>query len=663
MGLPCPDCGAQPSPTEIDIYVQRRQQAAEAATLARQSPVDTSRSSLFNAPTNISNLGEIITHTSELIEHIERAASLVANEADGGPAALESVAREITYLELWIKDAVEFRPLAPLMSLFKLSATQIVRLFDTSVNALVARDIATVQHLEEQIQESLDEAALAAETADSLLHRIERIVESTNPISAWLDEAVGGDIFSALEQGKLILAKHDINVSGSEAPLLAVVFETIISSISDSDRFWSAVYEHVNLLNAYRSELFNLVRYGTFAVRNDVVIQDILHTARRAISMSPSETIREEITEVLDEGHQLVEQPLKLYLGIACAIADRMSFDASQGAYMSELIDVANAEGWHHISRLIPSSKDLRNAFAHRDYEVTDNSMVRLSPARCARQNRTALVLSSEAICDAVIAVMEACGVMQIALTVVLGDDVQDVSIKHSPFLISTLIEGLLGWSNVELDVSGQKIIISAICPYRIRADHIASVASFFKDHPGDLILRLRSKKNSKEQIYGMPLPKLALWNETQDEFDKMVAFLDLGYHMTHNDKPIITLDHIRKFTAFSILNLLANEADSRKSMSLPFAKADQQVKRLPQSPRQFTKLLATLKRWKKVAERFEISDLAEAIQYAIQWKSSLQTNLRISNSWLDPLLGFMELEVDPVNKFIDIPGKMSDQL
>ena len=237
MGLPCPDCGAQPSPTEIDIYVQRRQQAVKAATLARQSLVNTHRSSLFDAPTNISNLGEIITHTSELIEHIERAASLVANEADRGPAALESVAREITDLELWIKDSVEFRPLAPLVSLFKLSATHIVRLFDTSVNALVARDIAAAQHLEEQIQESLDEAALAAETADSLLHRIERIAESTNPISAWLDEAVGGDIFSALEQGKLILAKHDINVSGSEAPLLAVVFETIMSSISDSDRF------------------------------------------------------------------------------------------------------------------------------------------------------------------------------------------------------------------------------------------------------------------------------------------------------------------------------------------------------------------------------------------------------------------------------------------
>lgn len=654
MGLQCPDCGAQPLPTEVDIYVQRRQRAVEAAMLARRSPVDTPISSLYSAPTSVSNLGEMIKHVGGLVERIEKAASLIADEVDKGPATLESVARDITKLELWVEKAPEYRPLVTLVSLSKRSSTQIVRLFDILAKALVARDIATAQNLEKQIQESLDEAALAIEPVTSLLERIERIVESPNPMSAWLDEAVEGDIFSALERGKLILEEHDINASGLEAQLLAVILETIIGMISDSDRFWSAVHEHVNLLDTYQSDLLYSVKSEPFVSRNDAVMHDILHMARRAISMSPPETIREEITELLDEGYQLIEQPFKLYLGLACTVVGRMSLDESQGAYVSKLIEAAKAEGWHHILELIPFSTDLRNAFAHRDYEVTDDGMVRLSPARCTSQNRIASVLSYEEICDAVIALMEACSVMQLALSVVLGDDVEGVSIKKSSFLVSTLIEGLLGWSNVHLEVSSQEIIVSAICPDRIRAANIASIAVFFKDHPGDLILRL-SSENSTEQIFGVSLPKLASLNETQDEFDKLVAFLDLYYHMTHNNEPIITPDYIRRFIAISIHSLLDDEADSRgKSMS-PIKANQPQMKMLPPSPKQFTDTLNMLKLWKKAADRFKIPDLTEAIQDVIRWRSSLQAGLQVSDNLLDSLFGFINLKVDPVNTFIDI--------
>lgn len=654
MGLQCHDCGAQPSPTEVDIHVQRRRRAAEAAILARRSPVDTPISSLYNAPTSVSNLVDIITHIGGLIERIEEAASLIADEADEGPATLESVARDITELELWVKEAPEYRPLVTLISLFKRSSTQIVRLFDTLVKALVARDIATAQNLEKQIQESLDEAALAIEPVTSLLNRIERIAESTNSMSTWLDEAVEGDIFSALERGKVILEEHDIDASGSEAPLLAVVMETIIGALSDSDRFWSAVHQHVNILDVYKSDLLDLVRSEPFASRNDAVMHDLLHMARKAISISSPETIREEITELLDEGYQLIEQPFKLYLGLACAVVGRMSLDESQGAYISGLIKAAKAEGWHHILELMPFSTDLRNAFAHRDYEVTDDGMVRLSPARFASQDRIASVLSYEEVCDAVIALMEACGVMQLALSVVLGDDIELISIKHSPFLVSTLIEGLFGWTNVDLDVSSQKVIVSAVCQDHVRAANIVSIAAFFKDHHGDLILKLSSKK-SGEQIFGVSLPKLASWNDTQDEFDKLIAFLDLYYHMTHNNEPIITPDYIRNFIAISILSLFDDEADSRgKSMS-PIKANQPQMKMLPPSPKQFADILNVLKLWKKVADRFKIPDLAEAIQDAIRWRSSLQAGLPVSDNLLDPLFGFINLKVDPVNTFIKI--------
>ena len=654
MGLQCPDCGAQPSPTEVDIHVQRRRRAAEAAMLARRSPVDTPKSSLYNAPTSVSNLGEIITHIGELVERIEKAASLIADEADEGPATLESVAQDITELELWVKKAPEYRPLVTLASLFKKSSTQIVRLFDTLVKALVARDIATAQNLEKQIQKSLDEAALTIEPVTSLLNRIERIAGSTNPMSAWLDEAVEGDIFSALERGKVILEEHDINANGSEAPLLTVVLETIIGAISDSDKFWSAVHQHVSILDVYKSDLLDLVQSEPFASRNDAVMHDILHMARRAISMLPPETVREEITELLDEGYQLIEQPLKLYLGLACTVAGRMSLDESQGAYISGLIKAAEAEGWHHILELIPFSTDLRNAFAHRDYEVTDDGMVRLSPARCASQDRIASVLSYEEVCDAVIALMEACGMMQLALSVVLGDDIEWITIKHSPFLISTIIEGLFGWTNVDLDVSSQKVIVSAVCQDHVKAANIVSIAVFFKDHPGDLILKLSSKK-SGEQIFGIALPKLASWNETQDEFDKLIAFLDLYYHMTHNNEPIITPDYIRRFIAISILSLFDDEADSRGKSTSPRRANQPQMKMLPPSPKQFADILNVLKLWRKLADRFKIPDLAEAIQDAIRWRSSLQAGLPISDNLLDPLFGFIDLKVDPVNTFINI--------
>ena len=616
-GHDCPDCGARAAVTEVDLQYQSRARALESVKRLRQAPGVAPAESPFEMLA--SPLFESV------LDRIENGANAISHTRSTRSDELQEVARDIANLEAWLGDTPELRPLGSFARHVKLAVENLIALFDTTVQILEAPTITEAQQIEPNLQWHADAAADAIWECSALVNRIAEVFLSENPAATWLNLAIGADIASAATRGAAILEDHGLGSGHDDAAVLALMWDLIAGSTSDSGAFWRRVADHYALLAAHQEDVVEVSESDTFARRAADALDDLLHAARLAIIQGDPETQRQQATELLDFGHRFVEQPLKLHLGIACVAATGWNFESTQARDVSALVQVANQQGWS-LSPLLGSS-DLRNAFAHRDYSVRSDGMIELCPSKYAAQRRPAPVLSLDELCDAVLAMSEACGVMDMAYAFVAGHSVIDPAEGMSPFLIRTVAQGLLEWEEIELRHSDDTVIIEARCTPPVKFAAIGTLAAFVAEYE-HLTLRLTTGDDALHEIQ-MPIQAFNAWSQCNDETPKSAAF-QIACHSTLIDgKPAMTAPQARKVLAVLALERLADQDAT------------------------FSQLKDDLASLRNAAKAIGDQELAKAVASCIGWRANVQAGHRPAGTLIDRLGAIAAEEVQPLSEWV----------
>ena len=612
-GLDCPNCDAQAAPTEVDLQYQSRRRAL--------GPVKQIRLTL-GSPPDVSPIEMLVSPLlSELTDRISRGANAIARTEHARSEALQEVARDVAGLEAWVGETRELRPWGSYARSVKDAVDGLVRVFDTTIAMLEARDIGQAQQLQPELQRHLDDASDAIWTCNALFERIAELVLSDNPAATWISMAVDSDLSTASERGLATLERHQLATEHEDVAFPALVWGFVAGTISDEQRFWRAVEEHRCLLASHSEALSHVVESDFFAQRAAESLDDILSAARSAAAHGEPESQRQLAADLLEHGHLLIEQPLKLHLGIACAATGAMSFEGTQAASVSSLVRVADEQGWavrHDIGRTA-----VRNAFGHRDFRVRDDGTVELSSARRRAEGRASLVMTLDELCDAVLALVEACGVMDMAFALVTGGSVGDQGSPTSPFLLRTIVAGQLNWEVTDLSFGDEEVILEARCAQPVEFAAVGMLASLLADY-ALLTVRLHADSGDTHEV-GIPIPLFNSWSRAGSDVAKSAAFQVALHRALVDGKPAITALQVRKMLAVQAAECLTDQAAS------------------------FAEIRRDLASLRDAAKAIGDRALAKAISSGIGWRAEVAADHPTEIVSLRDLIEMASQEVDPV--------------
>lgn len=613
--ITCPDCGERAAPTEFDIHVQRRQRAVQLATAARASQVKPP------ALTALELLGSDRLLT--LPKHLLAAATKIADGRIEGPAELAVVARDVAVLEAWATSSPELRPMVALARTVKVAVRDLTRVFDDVVEALIAESLAEAQSASNRYQASLDSAAVAVALAGDHLDRAARVLGADDLMGAWFAEALAGDPVAATTRGQTLYADEVGRSCGPGAALSALALDVMVSTLGDRARFWHLTREHTELLANANPKLVSVLAEESFQRRALDVTHDLWLAAQRAALMPLPETLRGVATDLLQDGHLVVEQALKFHLGMACACFTRRTFSDTQACDVSDLANVARDKGWAIAGAL--GTSELRNAFAHRDYEVLGDRVL-LSPARHRREGAPATSASLNEVQNSILEFIEASAAMDLALIFVAEDlGVEGYVLPPAQFLVRTMLVAL-GWSDVELTVSERTLVLHATVAGEVPLGAVAYAAQPFVDAAEVVQLHLGRADTGMRAVVEIPLGAYKAWSNASDVLGKEVAFLQLSASTTRNGSPVMDSRHAAKYIAFRACQVVGNRGR-------PFAELNQD-----------------LRRWRAAARDLGLDELQRLIGRAQRWRAMAETDLAVDPAELEPLLALAGTVLDPID-------------
>lgn len=624
-GVKCPDCHLQPSVTEVNILLQHRRQAVQKARLARRCDVDPPE---MEATELIAS-----SYLMQLLDSSLQAITIVAEEDGQGVEQLESAARDISGLERWVSQTPELKPLACMTRTIKRSVSSIVRVFDLALDALAASNIAKAQKIESDFQRSWEDATDAIGDTSRLLERFERIRDSDNPCTAWLKESIQDDIFAAMARGSDLLSSNDLDANDPGTQLLAIIWNTLVSTISDVDAFWQVVSRLYNFLIRHSETISSLMMSDEFKQRYAEVQEDSIYSVFRAMQIKDKDpdTLRQQVTELLEDAHYLIEQPMKLYMGIVCACTTRQSFEQTQTKDVASLIDIAWDQSWCMPG--IRKSRDLRNAYSHRNYRVSEKGIVQLSPTKHTSDKRTASsTMTYEELCDAVFSILEARGVMEIVLTSLFNFHFVHDMQNFSPFLTSAIIESCLGWREVQINTQDMNIvIIEALCGQHFTYRQLLVIAALVPYHnESELKFKLQTPDLREKEIR-IPLDKYHKYSQAETGIKQIVSLYDLLLNTIIDNAPALDEIHAKRYIAGHVLECLADSEST------------------------FRVVRSKLGYWRDVAKNWGYTDLMRAIAGVIGWKASKQAggSLPVPTRSIVHLGQIASQDVDPPDEWL----------
>ncbi len=400
----CPDCGKAAAPTEVDFKVQERQRAVLEATSARAQPDEIDATAM-----DLRTSGQLAQLPTRIFDTADR----LAKGEDGAASEFAAVAREVASLENWADAVVPLRPLITLTREMQSAVRSLVTLYDVVAAALVEERLDRAQQAGEAVQHALDEASIAVGNANVIHDRAERVLNAPDPVAAWVAEAVNGDLIAASNRGAALFESRTDRAVSPSSGFAAVFYDVALSTIGDPLAFWALVSSQLELLEEIGAGLTVIVSDPIFSARAVDVSHDVWEAARRAAVAPEAPTLRAASSQLLESGHLLIEQALKFHLGTLCALTTKMSFADTQACDVSQLVQIANDKTWA-ISAGI-GDVDIRNAFAHRDFEMA-GSAVSLSPQRRRSDGRPQRLVSLDRVQDGVLHLVETLAAMDLAL-------------------------------------------------------------------------------------------------------------------------------------------------------------------------------------------------------------------------------------------------------
>jgi len=624
---PCADCGQRPELTEADIHVQRRTKIVkEALQIAKSSARDV---------LEITPL-EMLSHSDQyligILEKIQKVTLLVADEKANGSEALASVAQEIYQLELWIEATPEWRPLAGYARRVKDIVSHVVKVFYITIEVLRSTDILQAQELGRNRQTALDDATRALHDAMSIIDTWQKRLDSSNPIEWWKQSLPQGlectfdlldDSNADVHPGIKVLEAYGLSTAELSVQLKALVCESLASSISDSDNFWSLVLQYRDWLKNHEAAVLSIVSSSEWASRSAEVSHDLIMIAKRSC-LNPPETTRELVEALLRDGKDLMEQGIKLYLGTVCAATTRKSFHATQQAKISSLIQQSKQHKWK-----VPIDDQLalrvRNAYAHNNFGVTSEEKILLS--------KTAV--SFDELQDTVLGILEFYMAMDMAFFLAVKDLSADIDgVYESTTILKQIIEGWIGWSNVEIiseqssNTESSSVVIEATCPAEpLRLIAVLTVIGFFNQYHGQIVIRLTFGDEVYREIRVLLADYQLMKNLELDSPQEELSLLTIATRITIDTRPLVDQPYIRHYIASKVLHIF--EADATP-LNLPI---------------EFRHRTRQLTNWKRIAsETFGDTDLGELIQHIIRLHSSYYLDYPVKADWWQSLKQIQEM-------------------
>ncbi len=553
----CPECGLAPRATETDFHVQYRQRAIRNARDRTEGVTLQS----WDSALDVLESGQVGSLTDRLFAVADR---LAKDEDEAAIDDFASIAAEFASLRGWADSAVALRPLVAVTRGVVNAIRALDDLFDVVLQALETDSMAELRILQRSVQPLIDRAAAAIAPAGEAAANAAAVVDSDDPTAAWLELALAGaDILDAARRGaQLFTVKTGLDC-GPAVGLTAAIADCAVSVIGDRDRFWSICMGHMADLQPLRGPLAPILATSEFRKRYAEVAEDTWSAARAAATRPAPETYREFTSELLDHGHLLVEQSLKLHLGLPTAATSRRTFYQTQACDVSELVQIARDKRWS-TSGALPTA-DLRNAFAHRDYEVIGDE-VSLSPARRATRGDPKKLITLPELQDEVLSLAELALALDLAATAVAEASGSTGLELNGLHLLPTLLRGL-SWSEVEISRhDADSVTIRATVPGALRVPTVASIAQFTLGFER-LELELQRADTGRHRRFILPMEPMRKFAATDEELVRELCVIEILATATTDADPIVDATTASKCIAFRACEELAADHPHDETM------------------------------------------------------------------------------------------------
>ena len=621
----CPECGKRPEVTETDGFLQSRQRTVD--LVQGQKETEASTYSVEDLHLDVIFESEVL---SGLVSRIYSAAAKASNGHTAGAAELAKVELDIEVLEKWANAILELRPQVKLIRSIKVSIPPIRRVYDYITGALTAETVAEAQSLEKAAQSAIDEAASTMAEANELFDKVMRVFDQSddsNFTGRWLNEMGFGDLENYIEIGQQQFQSHIGKPCGIATSLMVLANQMTIAVICDEQNFWTMVDGHIQLLERKVNELKTLIESDYFIERMSISSHDQLLQSKRAYISEEYDSLREEVIEILDGAHLIVEQVLKLHLGAACSLFSKMTFEATQGADVSELCNIAKDKTWTIATSL--TTPAMRNAYAHRDFELHGDQVV-LSPAWCSKSGDTPVAMNVPELRNEALKVLEVSMAMELALCYVADSLDVDLAVQpRSLPLVRTFLTAI-GWTDVAVERRKENVHIAANVMGRQKLANIAMAITSLKGVTDELVLDLHRSDIGKSVCVVIPLPEYIFWSDLANGQDSTVAFLGLIHRIAVDGEPFCSVNSVAKVIAVSVLQVMT-EAD-----------------------REFKTIRSEMQAWRSLARELQLLDLDRDIGKCVKYRAMASGELaNVSYPNLDVLMEYARATVQNVPEYV----------
>jgi hypothetical protein len=535
-------CGCGETEARSDSHVERRRELLQAVpawpAVGEVPPVELADAiavldgwieALFEA---LDDFGSGVRGADLLVEHIE---------------ALRRLRAQIDCVEL----------LRPWIALWRPLTTVVDRLLDMAsqyVDALLAADPATAQEKETASQAALDAAAEAVHVLaqrldrwqlpgtvrlpDFLITRAEAAYDLTGAANLLDLDARGQPLYERITGRRRPPA-------GIGVGLLLDVGH--VQDAFDEERFWRISGTAYNRLDRSR-DVFR-------ALMDDPAWRGHIQAARasfydgllkaEALLESLSGDRRMEVDAVLELGANLTENVgssvLRLLLGVRAKRPDRLLRLKDYTSILQQAAQVGLGD------LLLGFDPDIRNADAHKDYQILDGA-VTLSGDR----PRT---VRDEALADAVLAALESSAALFAALDCVLAEEGRTevhhrlAALPPQDFLTiicaaNGIADCTVGLRRDRLDVRGRTLASVVVRPLTI----IASLAPYVPEAAASVRVSLRTPTGNVNARGPLtPFRRFA----NLEGLAKEAAFVELIARWTIGGRPVASTAHVRYWAAF----------------------------------------------------------------------------------------------------------------
>ena len=334
-----------------------------------------------------------------------------------------------------------------------------------------------------------------------------------------------------------------------------------------------------------------------------------LHELEYSIAQSVEiATERTKATNLLNLCHKLYEQILHSYLCGLWAIASNKTFASGVKKDISSMVQTPNLRKMLHSDYVdsIGELKVARNIIAHGKFTLEDEGIADID---ISHSKQTINYISFGSTLQMISELWQAL----IVAFLILGHRLVNLSSMHPNMLAfqgSKTIQAVLGWSNVQVTVASDEVVVQAVTTNeRVGVIDIWHLAGIFAEHMEDKVnLKLSITLGNQSQCeICIPLDLVYAYNKGySDEY----TFLHLVSKITVNGRPLWGSKTVRRAIAVQVHQLAS-------SFSTPTS-----------TP--FLAIKARIERWKEMSFAYQDDALTDAIQAAINWIQSHHSPIQL---------------------------------